>query len=125
MTDDKRACLAFICGIKCLPYANIRMVLDVSRNKLCHYNVLQNSAMEIHLFDYNRHNYVRGTYSELFDYSSCSYFNILWNKRKIIGFDYQSKSHFCVYVNNTNIEILDYENQISYNYFILKNMRKE
>lgn len=31
MTNDKRACIAFICGMKVNPYRNKQMVFDYSR----------------------------------------------------------------------------------------------
>ena len=37
MTNDKRACIAFICGMKVNPYRNKQMVFDYSKGEFLGY----------------------------------------------------------------------------------------
>ena len=54
MTNDKRACIAFICGMKVNPYRKKQMVFDYSKGEYFHFLVMHRSISGIHVFDYQR-----------------------------------------------------------------------
>ena len=68
MTNDKRACIAFICGMKVNPYRNKQMVFDYSKGEYFHFLVMHRSISGIHVFDYQRNGHVKGAFDMLFDY---------------------------------------------------------
>lgn len=109
MTDDKRACIAFICGTKANPYRKKQMVLDYSRSEYFHFLVIHRSVSDIHVFDYQRNGHVKGTFDMLFDYESAYYITIEWNNWEFNGFDYESQCYFTGKVDKQNIEMFDYE----------------
>ena len=89
MTNDKRACIAFICGMKVNPYRNKQMVFDYSKGEYFHFLVMHRSISGIHVFDYQRNGHVKGAFDMLFDYVANYHVTIEWNKSKFQGFDYE------------------------------------
>ena len=96
MTNDKRACIAFICGMKVNPYRKKQMVFDYSKGEYFHFLVMHRSISGIHVFDYQRNGHV-----------------------KFQGFDYESQCYFTGKVDNQNIEMFDYENASYFLYQML------
>ena len=85
MTNDKRACIAFICGMKVNPYRKKQMVFDYSKGEYFHFLVMHRSISGIHVFDYQRNGHVKGAFDMLFDYVANYHVTIEWNKSKFTG----------------------------------------
>lgn len=119
MTNDKRACIAFICGMNVNPYRNKQMVFDYSKGEYFHFLVMHRSISGIHVFDYQRNGHVKGAFDMLFDYVANYHVTIEWNKSKFQGFDYESQCYFTGKVDNQNIEMFDYENASYFLYQML------
>lgn len=100
MTNDKRACIAFICGMKVNPYRKKQMVFDYSKGEYFHFLVMHRSISGIHVFDYQRNGHVKGAFDMLFDYVANYHVTIEWNKSKFQGFDYESQCYFTGKVDN-------------------------
>lgn len=96
MTNDKRACIAFICGMKVNPYRKKQMVFDYSKGEYFHFLVMHRSISGIHVFDYQRNGHVKGAFDMLFDYVANYHVTIEWNKSKFQGFDYESQCYLQV-----------------------------
>ena len=105
MTNDKRACIAFICGMKVNPYRKKQMVFDYSKGEYFHFLVMHRSISGIHVFDYQRNGHVKGAFDMLFDYVANYHVTIEWN--------------FTGKVDNQNIEMFDYENASYFLYQML------
>ena len=119
MTNDKRACIAFICGMKVNPYRKKQMVFDYSKGEYFHFLVMHRSISGIHVFDYQRNGHVKGAFDMLFDYVANYHVTIEWNKSKFQGFDYESQCYFTGKGDNQNIEMFDYENASYFLYQML------
>ena len=59
MTDDKRAAIAFICGIKFIS-RNINYLYDCTRNKYCFYILQHVDKNQISVYDFDTKNIIMG-----------------------------------------------------------------
>lgn len=119
MTNDKRACIAFICGIKVNPYRNRQIIFDIASGRYYHFMIMHRSNSNIHIYEYQMNRHIQGTFDMLFDYRSSYYLNITWNGCHFNGFDYETQCYFMGKVNNDRIELLDYETTSYYIYQII------
>lgn len=108
MTDEKRAAIAFICGIKFIS-KNINYLYDSTRNKYCFYMLQHVDRNNISVYDFDTKNVIMGRLPQLFDYATGSFLHIGFKDKKAQGFDYQTSNFFSASVSNRTITIFDYK----------------
>lgn len=116
MTNDKRACVAFICGIKVNASLHKNMLLDVSTYKYSIYLINEWNSNHIQIFDVERNAYVLWKDNLIFDYADENYFSLELSGNNFQGFDYKSCSYFSGMVEGRKIQIYDYEDSTYYLY---------
>lgn len=117
MTDKKRACMAFICGMKVNPSFYRKYIVEKSNAyKFYSYLLYDWTNSNIRIFDIERNGFIQGKPSLLFDYTDDSYITLDWNGNSFRGFDYKSQSHYMGLVQDNLIQIFDYETSQYYLY---------
>ncbi len=117
MTDDKRAAIAFICGIKFIS-RNINYLYDCTRNKYCFYILQHVDKNQISVYDFDTKNIIMGRLPQLFDYATRSYLHIDFKDKKAQGFDYQTSNFFSVSVSKLTITVFDYKENNFFSYIV-------
>jgi len=117
MTDGKRACIAFVCGLKINALLCGNCVFDYKNNKYRYYINIGNSNFTV--YDYGRNCYLNGDLPNLFDYSSGHYITLNVKDKSFQGFDYESGHYYVGDVMEREICIYDYEQSSYYRYRML------
>lgn len=117
MTDSKRACIAFVCGLKINALLCGNCVFDYENNKYCYFSHKENANLMI--ADYSRNNYLQGVLPTLFDFASGTYITLNVKNDSFQGFDYESGHYYTGNMTENNIHIYDYEQSSYYTYRIL------
>ena len=117
MTDDKRAAIAFICGIKFIS-RNINYLYDYTRNKYCFYILQHVDKNQISVYDFDTKNIIMGKLPQLFDYATRSYLHIDFKDKKAQGFDFQTSNFFSVSVSKLTITVFDYKENNFFSYIV-------
>lgn len=116
MTNDRRACIAFICGVKINSVLHKNIILDCKRHKYYPFMIYDWDNTNIRIYDFERNCIIQGKPTLLFDFHDATYITIEWGENDFRGFDFHSQSFYTGFIVGNKIQILDYETSELYLY---------
>ncbi len=120
MKNEKRACIAYMCGTIVNALSKYSSVYDFTNRKYCNYHRLPSGVENgILVYDYERGGYVEGVLPNLYDYISKTYIQIRVDGERIQGYDNESVAYYIVEVIGNDVRIYDYEKSTYFLYRVL------
>ncbi len=116
MTNDQRACMAFICGVKANAVLYKNIIHDYTQHKDYLFMVYEWEENNIRIYDIERNCIVQGEPTLLFNYYDGTYISLEWDGKDFRGFDYKSQNYYVGTVVEERIQIYDYETTEFYLY---------
>lgn len=116
MTNEQRACMAFICGVKANAVLYKNIIHDYTLHKDCFFVVYEWETDNIRIYDMERNCIIQGESTLFFNFHDGGYTSIEWEDKNFTGFDYKSQSHYMGLVQDNLIQIFDYETSQYYLY---------
>ena len=119
MNNDKRACMAYICGVILNVSSSYSSVYDFVRGEHYYYQKRTLvSGNRIQIYDYKRRGYIQVRLPNFYDYVSGFYILIKVERGKFKGYDYESGAYYMGEVRGNEIRIYDYEKSDYFRYKI-------